>query len=640
MKKILLGIIACLLIGCMALATACGSSSSWQKPSLTNPGKTISDGGFVAETENYVYVINGVGSSANDNTFGAPVKGSLVAIDKSTLGGTLKAEVVVPKLFVASDYTAGICLAGGYVYYGTPSTDKNTSGAIANNELAFARTKLDGSQAKAEVLFTIPSLSTSYRIVENNGNILIFYNDTANSAIKYYDVSTKTTATIAKTDNKNNDAVEGKDGIYLSLGTVSFAEENDKNDVVLFYTVTVYCEKYYEEKANKDNYSRRTADYNLVYAVNSKGESKLVFDGEKENVTYAIKLVKSGYVFYTATAKDSKVTTYAQRVSEILTNGKATEIVNDSYVTDALFIVSLEEVYFLDKVEHHHEEGEQHQEGEDLGSGNVIKSTLIANDKDVKMTVALANDISTIVGIIDGNLYYYNSETKLSKIVLNDGDAKPIRVSAGTVNSSWYKPEFLTVGGVEYIFYCDNSTTGSSYVWFINLNAKVIEEDTDNDGKNDLFYLEGSKCAGVMTGADQANVAVEAISGIETPMKWTEKDGKISCESATKAKKVCEDLGENKKYVDSSSLIKLENCEKALALGEKYFALKGVSKYEDLSETEKTAYKTAYDNAVSFRQSLIDSYGKTRFETIRDLLDNQIKSYKTDADKVFDKDKK
>ena len=41
----------------------------------------------------------------------------------------------------------------GYVYYGTPSTEKNSSGAIAKEDITFMRTKLDGS-GDTDVYFT------------------------------------------------------------------------------------------------------------------------------------------------------------------------------------------------------------------------------------------------------------------------------------------------------------------------------------------------------------------------------------------------------------------------------------------------------------------------------------------------------
>ena len=169
MRKILLKLLTGALIVCTFIAglVACSSSTSWEKPTLTNWGPGSVYGGFVGETSNYVYFINGLSSNTEDNTFGAPVKGALMVQDKSDLSKA--PQVVVPKLFVATDYNAGLYIFDGRVYYGTPSTDKTSSGSTANTEMTFMSTKLDGTDTVS--YFTISALSTEYRIIENDGMI-------------------------------------------------------------------------------------------------------------------------------------------------------------------------------------------------------------------------------------------------------------------------------------------------------------------------------------------------------------------------------------------------------------------------------------------------------------------------------------
>ena len=68
-----------------------------------------SNGGFVVEKGDYVYFINGVENYTADNTFGEAVKGSLMRKKKAdVLNGEVKAETVVPSLFVAQNFNAGI----------------------------------------------------------------------------------------------------------------------------------------------------------------------------------------------------------------------------------------------------------------------------------------------------------------------------------------------------------------------------------------------------------------------------------------------------------------------------------------------------------------------------------------------------
>ena len=86
MKKVLFKVLCGLLAVSILLSlSACGKKDKWNGTSMTSPGNVVSVGGFIAETENYLYYINGIGSSTESNTFGAPVKGALMAVAKSDL---------------------------------------------------------------------------------------------------------------------------------------------------------------------------------------------------------------------------------------------------------------------------------------------------------------------------------------------------------------------------------------------------------------------------------------------------------------------------------------------------------------------------------------------------------------------------
>ena len=90
----------------------------------------VSNGGFVVEKDNYVYFINGAEDYTASNKYGEVTKGALMRIAKSDLDDSKyqNAEVVVPMLFVAQNFNSGIYIYGDYVYYATPTTDKNLSG--------------------------------------------------------------------------------------------------------------------------------------------------------------------------------------------------------------------------------------------------------------------------------------------------------------------------------------------------------------------------------------------------------------------------------------------------------------------------------------------------------------------------------
>ena len=86
MKKFLTGIVLVVMAFVCLFATAC-SGKNWKESDVTLKewGAILENDGFIAKTENYVYFINGVAENTEDNTFGMPIKGSLVAAKRSDI---------------------------------------------------------------------------------------------------------------------------------------------------------------------------------------------------------------------------------------------------------------------------------------------------------------------------------------------------------------------------------------------------------------------------------------------------------------------------------------------------------------------------------------------------------------------------
>lgn len=629
MKKVIVSIATALLAVVCAFGAACGKNSSFTAPGFDDFGKVVSQNAFVSETENYVLFVNGAANSSADNSYGVPVKGSLMAIKKDDFksGKFTEAKIVVPKLFAATDYTAGIYVSGDYVYYGTPSTDKNSSGEIANDEIVFMKSKIDGTE-KPRKLFEYSALSVSYRIAGTGDGVVIVYYDTADTALKAYFESTGKTEVIAKTDAETND---GSNGEYLSLGEYKFVGTENSDDFAVIYTVTVYNEKYYEKKAETEGYSRATASYNYVYAYKAgaqKGENetllgKRVLDGKTDNVKYTLKLVKDGFAFYTETDVNSKETVKGVKITEIENAEKHEEIKNADLVADTTYIVSLEEAYALTK------------DSDEDTSSSVYKHTLTGSAIEEDEKVVLDTEgLSSILFKNGDFLYFYNSENNIVRIKLNDADANVERVSLGAANTSWYKPVVLTIDEKPYMLYSDATTIGSSYIYVADLSKTAAEEDTDDDGEKDLFYIDGVTLLGVMTAEDTANAVADAVGKIGSTLELTENDnGDLICEAYDDAKKVYDGLSEEaKKYVSDANVTTLNNCEKAISIANKYNKLSSVSKYDKMTDEEKTAFKTAFDAAKAERDLLIKS---EVYETVRDMLPEAYKYYYQEAAKKF-----
>ncbi len=623
MKKFLIGLLSAVLVVVSVMAAACGSNGSFAAPGFSDFGNVKQQGGFVCTTENYVLFINGAATSSDDNSYGSPLKGSLMAIKNADFasGDYSKAKVIVPKLFAASDYTSGYYVQGDYVYYGTPSTHKNSSGAVASDEIVFMKSKIDGTE-KPQELFSYNSLSVSYRIVGTAESVYIAYYDSNDTSLKVYSSKTGKTEVIAKTDAKT-DVQVGDTGTYLSLGDYKFIDNANTESAVLVYTVTVYNEKYYEDKAEQNGYSRATASYNYVYAYkagdtaeeSSSFMGNRIFDGKEKSLTYTLTSVNAGYLFYTSKDVASKEKSYGVSVKDF---ASASEIVNTDLIADTTYIVSLDEVYAID--------GDTH---------TVFVTSLKTNGKNERKTVVLANEsLSTILFKNGDAIYFYNSDNNIVRIKISDAEANVERISLGTVNTSWYKPQIITVAENEYLLYCDTTTIGSSYTYVAKLSAEIKEEDTDDDDEADLFYLDGVVFMGQMIDADKANEAVAAINDIDSELELEDKDGVLCCEKYEEAKKVYDGLSDAvKKHVGESYVTKLENCKKAIELANKYYALKNVTKYDNLSDTERVNLTAAYKTAKDARQDLIDKEGKAGYETVRDMIPQEYKYYFQQAEK-------
>ena len=576
-------------------AAACGGNSdSWKGTDFTDYGavKVEANGGFVAETDNYVYFINGIESSSSDNTFGTPIKGSLVAAKKTDLTNS---QVVIPELMTASDYGAGVYIFGSgdeaYAYYGTPNREKTSSGSVASSEMTFTRTRLDGK--KNEKLFTVSSFSTNYRIAQAaDGTVYIVYYDADSTSLISYNCSTKKSTVIAKTDAKTNET-DGDSGEYLSLGEYKFLDNESGAQVV--YTMTVYTQKYYSAQEEQDSsYSRQTANYNYVYLYTVGENPVCIKNGKATDETYALKSTVGEYLFYTVTPFGGSEKTYGVKLSDTAT---ATEIFYSANVKDGMIIKSYEEVYYLD-----------------TDAKKVIKNTLVktatVDEYNTRVTILQDETISSLIDVDGKYIYCFNTDGYIVAVE-RAGEGRTIRVSERTASASWYTPETVKIGDAEYMLYCDSSAEGNSYIHYAKLNDlevedNIIKEDTDNDGENDLYYLTSS-FIGVRPAADRAAVVSSKINAIETPLELEKgDDGKYYADSVKKARAAYDALDDDAKAkVSDTDLAKLVKAEKALALADAFIKLEKVIDYNNLSDEAKATLTADYNAA----KALVESYG-------------------------------
>lgn len=622
MKRFLRTLIVAILTLSVCLGlVACGGESvgKWKGTSLKSWGTAKTQGGFMLETDNYIYFINGQASYTDDNAYGTPVKGSLMVIKTQDFasGNFEKAEIAVPKLFNATDYKAGLYIYGDYVYYGTPNVNKDSSGNAASSEMTFFKTKLDGTEHKE--LFTRNSLSEEYRVVNSASGVEILYYDADNTAVVSYNVNSGSTKTIAKTDITADESMTG----YKFLNVV------DGQPVVVF-TNEVYSEKYYAEKAEASDYTRASS-YGKIYTYTAGasvaeevvcGDSKHEHDGDEHahshDVTYTINYVDGNYVFYTAGDHDANKV-YGTLISEIKDQSKRKEINDSSVLTSATLIKSLEEVYIADTT-----------------AGSVVKTTLVGSQATIKETVILTETISSILDVRDGYLYFFNEGTELVRQELSNPDANVEKISQGTVSTTWYAPRFITIDGDLYVVYLDSSVLGSYYLSTVNLTDSVlVEEDTDDDGENDSFYFDSSVTVGKMLAKDEAKKATtalnNAIDGSQLKYEINE-NGELILEKYDKFVSIYAGLSQDAKdALDDDFNTKMANVKKAVELTKLYAKLDGFHKLDDKADVSE-ALKTAYNEA----KVETNRYTSEEFAEIRIYIPTNLKYEYQQAKKLLE----
>jgi hypothetical protein len=261
-KKFISLVAVATLFGSTLAMTACGGDYYKEKalsgytPSATKTEAGLSNGGFAVEKGDYIYYINGKEDYAEKNAYGEVTKGALMRIKKSdlTAGNYDKADVVVPMMFSAQNYNSGIYIYGDYVYYATPTSDKNMKGEVTNSWIDFKRAKLDGSETMKDYYFRLSDNAAKYRFVAEGDTVYCLYEE--DGMLKSYNTSSK----------KSTVLVKGATYVY---------DNKDLTNPNVYYTMGV--------TTNADSDTPTTETYNQVYCVNAAATASV--DAKKASYT-------------------------------------------------------------------------------------------------------------------------------------------------------------------------------------------------------------------------------------------------------------------------------------------------------------------------------------------------------------------
>ena len=475
----------CVLVG----LAACGGET---KVNMDNSGVVGStNGGFLVETGDYVYFINGVESYYTTYKTGEVTKGALMRVKKSELDkiGTAdwdsnKCETVVSKLMVSGDHDAGVYIYGDYVYYAVPSTEKDTTGTLKNSVLNFFRTKLDGTSTSAKIASEDFSNSAKFRFIQKDGKVyLIVYGN----ALYVYDA-------------------DARSKVFSYTDTIDELVFDDDNGGSIYFTMKPINENLYDP--NSDDAQQEKYHELWKYTVGDKAAEKILSGVGKYTVGgnsdeaisltgVTIDLLKyvGGKLYFSYTSLDSTV---ASTNYVYIEDGKKSW--NDAVVLNygdknassifgsKSYYYAADKILFIDST--------YGLMVYDYKANSLVNSDNPDYDSDYGLSVLYYSDIivtSTISEVIGDYLYVYDASNIYYRINLKalfDGeDAEEFRINALAMDSSWYKPEVVKApNGHELFVGVYTDSVYDSYCYAIDVTALEEKYNSATDDEKDTFY--------------------------------------------------------------------------------------------------------------------------------------------------------
>ncbi len=545
-KRTLGVVMATLSLGsAFALAGCNGAYTGDKLDGYVSEASVSSNGGFAVEKGDFVYFINGLEDYTQPNVYGDVVKGSLMRIKKSDLnaGNFDKVKTVVPMLFAAQNFDAGIYIYGDYVYYATPTTDKNMDGQIESSWIDFKRAKLDGTETMKDYYFRLSSNSSKYRFVEENGVVYCLYEE--DGALKSYDTTDKVSRVLVNTGSYFYDTSDPTNpNVYYTMSVVVDADTDnsttasynqlysvnaaarvesagEKNGVAS-YKVKGGKEYKFDAKFLKEKSDKAVADggeatfdandyttypyVNLGEAVldgiGSNALKETQFNGEKEDAltpdgySYTVKSYSNGGVYFTReevakTSSDAESTKLYYLADEDK-NAETWNIVSGNAST-AIDVVALDSTLVESAILTINSGAHEYYY---LSDNTLYKATVGENGAATELKMAGNLSDATLWKLEGDFLYYYGSASggngnSLSRInvtgtqkdynpLLEKVEYQPITLAGVQFNSSWYKPEIF---GNKVLFANEQSfgNVTYNYIYAANLPATQAEIKTVNE---------------------------------------------------------------------------------------------------------------------------------------------------------------
>ena len=464
-KKLFVSIIAVVaLVAIFATVLTGCNEFKWQSVGGGEPNADVeSNGGYFVKQGKYVYFINGYDTAdVIDNTFGTPVKNSIVRAEIVD-GKYTNLSVVVPKQIYNQDTNGGFAIFGEWIYYATPNNEADKNGNASTTHTDFMRTKIDGSAT--QLIATINSRSSQYLFTESR--ILVKMSNS--STINYIDFS-------GMKDNGNSTKKTGVKSGVLAENVETFFW--DMNCDYVYYTETVTGDTSYEF-------------CNTLNAIKIDGSDKKVL---ADKFTYLDEAEKENYTDFFST----KVFNFSL-VDLVVEKDGAT-----LYYTKSNYINSQKEScgLFANKIAFGGDFGEEKQISKNTSITSVyglgynegalvtISSNVYLADNAEGVTAdqtPVIGRAATIQTVANGVVYYTDSTGGKIYAINLDGTNNESVVFEGKFLTSWLNLEFIN--GEDALTFAFFNSDDYNYLHLVNLLAEEestmlgIMNDVDQEAK-------------------------------------------------------------------------------------------------------------------------------------------------------------
>lgn len=468
MSKKLMAIVA--MIACFLFAFAgCGGNTSVSVAKDETLSTVSSNGGFLVESGDYVYFVNGNELYTESNKQGEVTKGSLVRVKKDNLskGKDANPEVVVSKLLSTADYTSGLYLANGKIYFATPSAETNKKGEVQYDDVKFCYADLSNESVTIKEFATAKgSNAVVYKFYEVDGKVYVAF--TASETV------TEDGAEVTK----NYIKVVCEDGTETKEEYETYVFDKGEGDYIYF------------TKSVENKELDITESFNELYRWKVGGVAEKVYTGAGaarnnaeftasakkgvSGVKFTLIASEKGFLYFSVANVDTSTgtVTYYANLSESATVAADTEANYDAIVpmtyngSTAVFVATSyfeapNCIVYLDTTN-------------GLCAYDYTKSESYDDAYGVKNLYYSEDIITGTLAYVSGEYLYYQISGvyyRLAYKATRSGDTATVEVgkeeaklSPVAFSTTWYAPEVVKAGEKEYII---GTTTSADYFDYI-----------------------------------------------------------------------------------------------------------------------------------------------------------------------------